>query len=341
MTDLSKHIDGFNNAASHSEVALFLPTSEDSSNYMLNHLADKLFTETTSINLRVFLVEQSKDPRIDSNTDLMSKSFIHGKILKDFVFPFQLSQTKQEIKEPKLLCPELLKEKYPERLSYTHIKDVNDPDFINEYIKNNPSLKMGFSVRNLQIFKDEIIDAFTEKGDATFLNSHPAILPGIRGLEGPFWTRVLGMDYYTTSLHLIIKELDAGAIIDYSSKSVNGDSEKPIAQYTRDAAPELADMIYKQIHLRLIRNGSPPGLKLQEGEVGYYTLPTAENISTAKQNGITLTDAKEQLKWLSKNFTTSAKDEKKLHKLLTQEYSKFLTDLNHPKEDMNFNSPEV
>lgn len=208
-----------------SEVGIFMPSSEDSSNVFLNHLCKKLFEETESINLRIFRTKSKSDPRVNDSQELREKNFLHRDLLKDVVFPFQ-KDTYPLKNDPALLSPEKLAEKYPHRLIIEDVANVNDPDFIRESITGNRALQMAFSVRNLQIFHDEIIQAFAKKGNARFINSHPAALPDIRGLEGPFWTRYLDLKEHTTSLHTIVRDIDAGDILDYTSTPIEPNTKK-------------------------------------------------------------------------------------------------------------------
>ncbi|GEM_PF-6465746 len=306
------------------EIGLFIPCAEDSSNRVANILAERIANETKNINLRIFTVKQKKcTNKID---ELRKKQFLHSDILEDVVFPFQNSKGLSSNPDGVLLCPKLLEEKYPDRVYVEYVEDINDADFINKRIIKNINLRMAFSVRNLQIFHDAFIKAFTQKGDASLMNAHPAALPNIRGLEGPFWTRINNIDEYTTTLHIIIREIDAGDIVDYATSYINKTKEQPIAHYTRDAAPELSNMIFKQLHLQFVKKGAHNGINIQKGEVKYYTVPTIKEIDKALSMGLIITDSQKQISWLMENYSNRKKNLKhymELLELILNHYRKF------------------
>lgn len=312
-----------------------MPPHEDSSNIVANMLARKLVDQTQSINLRLFLVKSKPDARVDASVDLKRKRFVHSDLLRDVIFPYQEEKGVEKAHPAAMLSPKLLTEKYSGRVFVEPVDNINDPAFIEQRIRGNPYLRMAVSVRNLQIFHDPIIQAFQEKGEASLMNSHPAQLPGVRGLEGPFWSRYLGMDEYTTTLHVVVRQIDAGAILDYESRAVNGDAEKPVMNFLRDVAPNVADMIYRQIHIRLLRHGSHRGLTLQEGDVGYYSLPNQEEIDLAKKKGIVMSDPFDQISWLAKTYGPSAKNQdignRWLLKKLVEAHIAFETELGDMK----------
>ena len=286
------------------EVGIFMPEAEVSSNRVINELAARLTRGTPNINLVIFRTEQKKDKRVDNTPLLKKKEFLHNTLLTDIVFPF-LEQNEDQNPSGIYLPPSLLTKKYPGRIRVVDVKDPNDPKFIKEHIEGNPNLKMSFSVKNLVIFKKPIIEAHLNKDPqrASFINIHPAKLPNIRGLEGPFWSRVKGETEYCTTMHVIDTNIDTGPILDYETKSVNGDAGKAVSTYPRDAAPNVADMIYKQIHLKLVRHGSK-NLQIQDDQQSSYcTVPTTEDLENAKQHGIKFTDGSEQIRYIMEHYT--------------------------------------
>lgn len=283
------------------EVGLFIPPAEDSSNRVLNELAKHIAEETPNVNLVVFLTKPKPDKRVEEIPLLKKARFLHSDILRDVIFPFQ-RKNKDRIPEDTLLAPDLLAEKYQGRIRLVQVDNPNDPEFIKEHISGNPNLKLALSVRNLIIFKEPIIDAMEKKGENRFLNIHPATLPEIRGLYGPFWTRVLGKDEYTTTMHVIKRKVDTGPIVDYVSKPVNGSATKSTTTYTRDVAPDVAAMIFKHLHLVLVKKARRPAIEQDDTlALPDFSVPTAEEIDTAyKELGIKVVDGTEQMEYLSR-----------------------------------------
>lgn len=270
----------FNDAAtSTTEIGFFMPPAEDSSNRVVNALTKKLSESTKSINIVLFLTRQPLDPRVDQTKLLARKRFLHSTLLEDIVFPFQkLNKTYNT--DNMLLGPELLADKYKDRVRVVYVDNPNDPEFIKKHITDNAALQMAFSIRNLTIFKEAIIEAFAQKGKSNFLNLHPAALPDIRGLEGPFWTLYTGKSEFCTTLIEIATPVDSGGELDYETMSVHGHcSTKSLAAYTREAAPEVAAMIYKHLHMVLIKKGHRLGITQDEKKSRKYSLPTEAQLS--------------------------------------------------------------
>lgn len=288
------------------EIGLFVPPAEDSSVIVMNELAKTLVHSTDNLNLRIFRTVQKTDDRVYQNADLLEKSFLHGSVLRDAVFLHQIENGLEGTPNNALLCPELLQQKYPNRVIIEDVEDINSKDFIKKSITDNNRLQMAVSVRNLGIFKEDIIEAFAKKGEARLLNSHPAQLPDTRGLEGPFWTRMLGQDEYTTSFHVIKRKIDAGAIINYRTKPFKDNPTEPVNFFIRDISPKVAEMIYQLAHIYFIRNCQNPVLDIQKGDIQYFTLPTNEEIKEAKEKGIFLTNRSEQIEWLLNSYSNKA-----------------------------------
>lgn len=265
------------------EVGLFIPPAEDCSNIVVNKIAEQICNDVPFINLVIFKVAQPNDKRISTRPELLKRRILHSDILHDVIFPEQKKAGLSNLPKDIVLCPELLAEKYPGRVRVVDVKDLNDPDFI-QTISNNTALRMAFSVRNLVLFKKPLIDAFSTKGKHCLMNIHPAKLPGIRGLEGPFWTRVEGDTHYHTTLHVIDTGVDTGPVLNVISKFINGDAQKPVAAYMRDIAPKIAEMICSEVTQRLVSGMYRPPLEHDAAESIYRTLPTNAEIRSASEN---------------------------------------------------------
>ncbi|MCH9637914.1 MAG: hypothetical protein K0U40_00305 [Betaproteobacteria bacterium] len=307
---LSKHKDTFNTETSKQnfEVGFFVPPAEASSNKLLNHLTNKIREELPDINIVIFKTEQPEYPRIVDSPTLLKKDFLHRKMLEDIVFPY-LSENKYQNPNGILLPPELLAEQNPGRVRVITAKNPNSAHFIYSQITGNSNLKMAFSVKNLTLFGCKFIKAVAEKnGPGSLINTHPAALPNIRGLEGPFWTRVLGESQYTTTMHAIDEDIDTGPIIDYVIKPINGSTERAVSMYPLDAAEDVANMIFKHIHLKLVRNGKASAINFQAQDKvksHYFSLPNEEDLEKATKKGIQFSDESDIINWILSNYSNS------------------------------------
>ena len=283
-----------------------MPPHEDSSMRVANELVGRIRGEAANIDLVLFRVTQRHDPRIDGVPQLRKKTFLHNGIFRDVVIPFQKERGLVGNPGNILLCPDLLAEKHPDRVRIVDVDNPNDPAFIAQHIDGNSDLKMAFSIRNLVLFGPEIIAAFAKKDGNNLINVHPARLPGIRGLEGPFWSRLYGEQHIVTTMHVIDRGIDTGPTLDYVSKAVNGGARHPVSAYPRRMAPEVAQMIFREIHMRHILGTRRHPMEQPEGQSIYHTLPTDEEITRAYQDhGIHFTDGSDQLDWILRHFSDS------------------------------------
>lgn len=288
------------------EIAMFMPPAEDASNRTANEFARLLATES-NFNLVLFITKQKKDSRVAERPFLAKKSFLHKELLEGIIFPFQRANP-QYIPADILLAPDLLSLRYPGRVRVVQVDDPNDETFIQKHITENPDLEMAFSVRNLRIFKEPIIEAFDAKGPNRFINLHPGPLPGIKGLEANFWTRVLGYDRFTTTMHKIIRGVDDGPTLDVQITPINGRwSDKATAAYTRHIAPKIAELMYKQVQMHEM--GAERTVTVQSKGSVRKTLPTNEEIEDAyKRLGIKLVIGNEQMQALRHLYTNEDDD---------------------------------
>lgn len=282
------------------EVGFFMPKSEITSNIVINMLAEQVVAELPHVNLVLFLTEQPDDKRVLDSEELNKKKLCNHLLLEDIVFPFQ-EKNKDDLPAKVLLSPKLLADKFNTqsgaRVRIVENVEPNDAAFIEQHINGNNDLKMCFSVRNLTLFKMPLIEALNAKKESILdhtplINIHPAHTKKIRGLEGPFWTRVEGDDEYTATMHVIDdEEIDTGPILGYKSTALNGYATKSVSAYMRDrSAPQIAGMIFDHLHLVFKQHGSTQGINLGDGEGNYYTLPTDKELADAKEKGIEIID---------------------------------------------------
>lgn len=167
------------------------------------------------------------------------------------------------------------------KLEYHEITDVNELAFI-DAIKIDDDLLGAISLRFLQIFDAEIINAFQEK--AFFWNLHGGILPEYKGLLIPYRAIENNERDYGWTLHDMAGGIDTGDIILKRTMPLN--PKMPVIQIYLDMLPAGVEMITQAIENHI---SGAPFLKTPHDldcKKSYYTYPTAEEMQKFEQKGI-------------------------------------------------------
>jgi len=162
------------------------------------------------------------------------------------------------------------------------LDNVNDEAFINTIVAE-PEIIGGVSLRNMQIFKPELINVFKEKG---FLwNLHTGLLPEYRGVLMPFRALEAGEQEYGWALHDVIVDIDSGDIL--SKFSVPLTPDKPVLDLYLDLVSPGASMVSYHVHQAL--NGEQIAHLTQDTHEGrYFTYPSAYEIRRFHEQGYRL-----------------------------------------------------
>lgn len=197
--------------------------------------------------------------------------FYNVELLRDTILPFAESANPNGA--PNLSFRQLA---LKHGLEYNKITDVNDPAFVARII-NEERMIGGVAARFLQVFEQEIIGVFNEKG---FLwNFHSGLLPDYGGLLTPPRAIINGETEYGVTAHEIAVGIDKGAIINYARLPL--DPNKPILElYIESIAPAVDMLIHALEEYK--ENGFVKTTPQPEITPPCYTNPTlAENAEFA------------------------------------------------------------
>lgn len=211
---------------------------------------------------------------------LQDYSFYESTLLTDTVYPFLDEKTQFSPPKDKNKTPRQLEEC---GIAVHRVESVNDEAFVNRVLTDDDIIG-GISVRNYQIFKQEIIGVFNEKG---FLwNLHMGTLPQYRGVYIPARARANDESQYGWTLHKVDKEIDTGDVI----RSVNINLDPiPVIEIYQGFVPFGVTAIKDALE-RLETQKDLNGRPQEEKEAKYYGFPDAEVIEAWRNKGIQLVD---------------------------------------------------
>lgn len=188
-------------------------------------------------------------------------------------------------------------------IEYHEKEDVNDPEFIDS-LRKDGRLIGGISERFLQIFGQEIIDVFQQKG---FLwNLHSGLLPEYKGLLIPYRAIDNGETEYGLTLHDMALGIDEGAIL--AKGALPLDPRKPVLDLYLDTVPAGIDMIVKAVQVYK-QHGFIVGEPQNEPRPDhYYTNPTQEEFRRLTDQGIFYADPDTYVEYTTNAFTVAGSD---------------------------------
>lgn len=291
------------------EVGFLIPETEMTSDRVLNILLPQI--SQYPIKPVFYFVDQPADSRYELHPDLKTLGFMEKKLMAEVVNPFVREQVANGTQPNGTYLPlDLLSEKHGGRT--LNVANLNDPDFVKSEVTDKAVPQDLFMIRQRTIAK-LLADACEEKKSGMLMNIHPAKLPGIRGLMGTFWSRIDAMDNGINSCSVTMHkindhEIDKGPITDFAILRV--DPEIAVGTETVMAAPAIADMIKKEIEIRLLHAGNRSITVPQVANDVYRTVPTPEEIEDAKENyGIRLVDTEEMLDYILDHYSSEAHPE--------------------------------
>lgn len=286
------------------EVGFLIPETEMTSDRVLNILLREI--SQFQIQPVFYFVDQPADPRYDLHPDLKTLGFMEKKLMAEVVNPF-IRESVANGKQPEgtYLPLDILAERHGARV--VHVKNMNDPDFVEKEVSSKKMEQILFMVRQRTIAK-LLVDACEKKKTSKLMNIHPARLPGIRGLMGPFWSRIHAVMHElsksTITLHDVTShEIDTGAIRTWTSIAIS--HENSIGLETINGAPKIAEMLYEEIDLRVKRSGARMTIIPEPANSTYKTVPTPEEVEGAKQkHDIHLVNTEEMLDYILKHYSS-------------------------------------
>ncbi len=225
-------------------------------------------------------------------------AFYNVELLRDTILPFAESANPNGA--PNLSFRQLAQK---HELEYRKIIDVNDPDFIATVI-DDERLIGGIAARFLQVFEQEIIGVFNEKG---FLwNFHSGLLPDYGGLLTPPRAIVNGETEYGVTAHEIAVGIDKGAIINHAPLPLN--PNKPILELYTDSIPPAVDMLINALN-EYKTNGFVKTTTQPAITPPCYTNPSPEEIAKFAAHGIIYADPIKTAGMLTPLFAKAGTDE--------------------------------
>lgn len=217
--------------------------------------------------------------RVPALPPLQNFAFHETGLLGDTIYPF-LEKIPAPIPADK--NPRHLAREYG--ISFRETENINDPAFVNS-VTGDEDLIGGVSIRNLQIFREDIIGAFRAKG---FLwNLHVGILPAYRGVFIPPRAIMNGEKEYGWTLHHVDRGIDTGNIIDFCTRPLQR-SKTMLRTYT-DFIPAGVDMIVSALDA-VLAGKAVAGYPQQKEKGNYYSFPSAAELALWREWGISLAD---------------------------------------------------
>lgn len=219
-------------------------------------------------------------------------SFYNVELLRDTIIPFAENANPQNA--PNLTFRQLA---LKHGLEHHRITDVNDPEFIASII-DDERIVGGVAARFLQVFDQETISVFNEKG---FLwNIHSGLLPAYGGLLTPPRAIVNGETVYGMTAHEMVPQIDKGAIIGKAPLPL--DPNKPVLELYMDTVASGVDMFIGAL-AEYKANGYVRATPQPRTDYPCYTNPTQEEKDRFARHKIIYADPMRTVSALTSLFT--------------------------------------
>lgn len=214
------------------------------------------------------------------NPELKEIGFLETALLRDIVEPLmeEVQQIANVHNQDICYTNKQLAQKYS--LQFKVVKNVNDPEFVKE-ILDDKKIIGSISIRILQIFKEDIIQAFENKG--FMWNLHTGLLPKYKGVHIPYRAIENNESTYGWTLHNIDKGVDTGAIIATDGLPLN--PHKPVLETYTDMSEKGVAMIMGAL-LFYKKYGQIKAKPQTADQTSYFTYPTSEEMQQWNNQGI-------------------------------------------------------
>ena len=219
-------------------------------------------------------------------------SAFNTRVLEGVIIPF-LEKEGVESAGPNLTYKQLAT-KYDGE--YREIQDVNNSALVGE-IAADPAFIGAVSVRLLQVFSSQMIDAFGKKG--FMWNLHSGLLPNYKGLLTPYRAIENGEKEYGLTLHDMTVGIDEGGIV---AKGVLPlDSRRPVLDLYLDTVDAAKAIIINALSCSI--EGKIPAGKPQSEPGAYYSNPTEDEFKGYIEKGIFYADHEHTIQRIVDAFT--------------------------------------
>lgn len=240
-----------------------------------------------------------KSPNL-ANPDVQEYGFYQHDILQETIVPFLDSKpivldNNGKLKPDTCYTARQLADFYG--LEIRHIKSVNAADHVKS-ISSDDTIIGALSVRCMQIFKSDTIEAIQKKG--FFWNAHPGGLPDYRGVIPVFRAMLNGDKNLKWTVHTVDEGIDTGP--KHATTSQKVDSRMSVFWHYNTNADNVAAMILGLVQDNL--NGRQIERIVQSRSKGnYYSYPEVELTNDFNRKGGALVEPRSKMEaFLSKIF---------------------------------------
>lgn len=190
-----------------------------------------------------------------------------------------------------------------QNIEYHQVANVNDPKFVSQ-IANDSQMLGGISARFLQIFGNDLIEVFNNKG--FMWNLHSGLLEAYKGLQTIPRAVVNGEHTYGMSLHETAPKVDGGNIIHQipllldREKIFNG--EQTILELYKDTVPSGVSMVMNALG-EFKKWGFVPSREQKASPNPFYKNPTEQEFNSYTESGIVYADPSKEMATLTEAFS--------------------------------------
>lgn len=266
-------------------------------NLLLNNLVPSMFALNVQPVLYILSPKIPVQARIEGLKDI---PFYDSTIGYNIIYPYlerqkYLLDNKGEPISSLSYSTKQLIELY--ELESYNISNINSPQAL-QALQNDRNIIGGISIRNLQIFKENAIATFNEKG---FLwNLHSGLLPEYRGVDPQLWAMSQGQTQCGSTLHHVDTSIDTGDIIEIAHCPLN--SKYSYLKGFFGKTLNSTEIIIRSIR-QYLEHGRVPSIKQDQTQSQYYSFPTDENITNWERQGIHIAHPIEMLGIYLKNYS--------------------------------------
>lgn len=154
--------------------------------------------------------------------------------------------------------------------------DVNRPDFVERV--RDAGIDLVVSVSAPQIFKQPLLEA-PRHG---CINIHNGRLPDYRGMLPNFWQMLNGEAYSTTTIHTMVRKLDAGGVVWEERTPIRpGTTLDALIRETKEKSAEALWRLLSD----LVQNRKLTILREISGKGSYYSFPQYREANQLRAKG--------------------------------------------------------
>lgn len=254
-----------------------------SNGFVGNLLLNQIIPNMIQMGIEPIICDTRKPERKNKSIDLQDIEFYEYEILNKTIFPFLKSSAAKTFN----YSLDALKKQYG--IKVLRLENVNSKMFLS-MVKQDSNVIGGISIRNFQIFKEQTISVFREKG---FLwNLHPGLLPRYRGLLIPYRVHTNGDDIDGWTLHEVNSKIDQGRIVSQASNKLQKNSS--VLKCYINMMPKSIKMILESLQI-ILQNGYIETHKNDVSISKYCSYPTPREFKKFKRAGIFFTTPDEAI----------------------------------------------